>query len=361
MPDQINADHTGFAYCGRWNMDNTARMAVTINNGATVEFAYTGAICRLMFDLNGIMIPPEIALWVDGYGPERVSLSTDGSVVLHPRYNSALPGNPPFPEVRNVCHQVRFMAIMDSGYLNGMDNWNLQQCACRFKGVILDDTELLLTISSFPGTIEFLGDSITAGLAMLRTTETKSSRDFGPASQYPEGNWPELAARRLGLRPIVCGHGGQGVTTGGTGNVPPADEAFDWVCAGKSWRPADKPRITVIYHGTNDLTKKFNSSQYETYLRHIRSVYPETWFFAVVPHNNAVHCRPIQEAVAALGDARIFFLDYSIGVIAAGDTSDGTHLNPGGAVRLAMRITEDIGRYLGSHLFGKTKKMAERE
>jgi lysophospholipase L1-like esterase len=43
-----------------------------------------------------------------------------------------------------------------------------------------------------------------------------------------------------------------------------------------------------------------------------------------------------------MDDARIHFLDYSAGVIAAGGTSDGCHLNPGGAVRLGVRLASDI-------------------
>ncbi len=79
-----------------------------------------------------------------------------------------------------------------------------------------------------------------------------------------------------------------------------------------------------------------------TYLQTIRKAYPSALIQAVCPHNVGRYAAAIQAAVAKMADPRIAFLDYSSGVIAPKETSDGCHLNRDGAVRLAARVTKDL-------------------
>ena len=131
--------------------------------------------------------------------------------------------------------------------------------------------------------------------------------------------------------------------------MPPANDAFPYVYAGVRWDPVVKPCVAVIYHGTNDgVSPQEFESRYATYLATIRKAYPDACIFATCPHNKTHYAAAIQSAVAAQRDAKILFLDYSSGVISADETCDTCHLNPGGAVALAVRLAKDISFALHS-------------
>jgi len=330
-----SADDAAFLCQGRWNVES--RQATTINNGSSVEFGYTGKSCRLVFDVTKAKILPAIAVWVDGCGPTRVPLD-DGGVVSIP----APPASSVPPGAKITRHTVRFLGVMDGGYLTKINNWQSLEGAVVFRGVILEPGESLFALPSSAPQIEFLGDSITAGLAMVRDRNLPT---YGPPDQYPEGNWPEWTARWLGMRPVVTGFGGQGITHGGTGGVPSAPDAFGFVYQGKEWTPATKPAVVVIYQGTND--SEIQAPQYQAFLSKVRTAYPDAFLFAVVPHDRGKHAAAIQAAVQDSKDPRIFFLDYSQDVIGPADKADSCHLNPGGAVRLATRLAGDIRSRIG--------------
>jgi len=291
MSSYHHAGSEGFTYCGRWGRERAGRLAVTITNGSTVEFAYTGNLCTLLFDLHGLSVQPQVVVWLDAQGPTRVEIPRDGAVRLTPVHHAAPLDGPPFPDVRTTCHHVRCMAVMDSDYLSGVDNWTLQQGAARFAGAMLEAGETIVPIPQGTRFIECFGDSITAGLRVLYTSRSDTD---GPPCQCPERNWPELLAHWLGFHAIVTGHGGQGITSAGTGGVPPAGEAFEWVYAGEPWDPPTPPRMAVIYHGAND--SRLSASQYKRYLRQVRAAYPDSVMFAFVPHNQVRHREPIQTA-----------------------------------------------------------------
>ena len=149
------------------------------------------------------------------------------------------------------------------------------------------------------------------------------------------------------MTPVVTGFGGQGLITSGTCGAPPATLAFPWVCEGMPWVPAVQPELVVVYQGTNDPGTPLFAERYLPFLKLVREWYPATRIFAVVPHNQGRHAEAIKSAVGKMCDARIHFLDYATGVLALADTSDGCHLNPGGAVRLGVRVATDIRRLSG--------------
>jgi len=201
-------------------------------------------------------------------------------------------------------HQVRCWTIISS---TEPSQWTTQNGGCKFLGVRCGSPDAVLPTLPPHATIEFLGDSITASLRLLydghdgwddRDPQTGIVHDWlsGLDHQHPVLNWPWRAARLLGLAPIVTGFGGQGLTNPGTNGVPPAGKAFPYVFAD---------------------------------------------IFAVCPHPKANFAPIIREAVTASGD-RVWFFDYSQDVITPADTTDGCHLNPSGALRLAVRLASDV-------------------
>ena len=125
--------------------------------------------------------------------------------------------------------------------------------------------------------------------------------------------------------------------------APPVNTAFPFVYGGVVWAPSVKPKLVVIYHGTNDgIPAPAFQAGYTMLLETVRKAYPSARIFAVCPHNITRYAAAIKNAVTATNDPGIIFLDYSTGVISADETCDGCHLNPGGAVRLGAKLAQDI-------------------
>jgi hypothetical protein len=347
LPITHRADAPGFRYIGRWH---PGCPAVTICSGAILEFVFPGLCCELFFDVAGMTQFPDLMIQVDDGPLTRYRLdATNTSIKLNPEN---------LPEsakgYTGYWHMVRCWTIIASADPN---QWATQNGGCKFLGVRCDSREAVLPTLPVPtATIEFLGDSITQSLRLLYTGldgwdtrdpqtglihEWRSSLDH----QHPVLNWPWQAARLLGMYPIVTGFGGQGLINTGTIGAPPGVKAFPYAYADTPWHPPVEPKAVVIYHGTND--GEFGHDLYLDYLKMIRAAYPNADIFAVCPHPKANLVAPISQAAKIAGD-RVHFFDYSNGVIDTPDTSDGCHLNPSGAMHLAVRLANDISRTINT-------------
>ena len=219
---------------------------------------------------------------------------------------------------------------VESGYPTANNNYTTLRDAVIFKGVSLASGKNLTKIAPNTNRIEFIGDSLTAGLRVLYTGSDS------PAAAAPEFNFPELVARALGCEPVVMAHGGQGITTSGTDGFPAATASWRKAASGVDYAPAVEPIAVVIYYATND--NSFTQAQYTALLDAVRASCPNAIIFAVVPYNQSSKAANIQAAVAA-GDADMVYLDYS-SVIVSADTTDNTHQNPGGAVELVAKLEQ---------------------
>lgn len=335
-----NANHDAFGYYGRWQR---GQVAVSINSGALVEFAYTGHRCDLRFDVDGFTQYPAIFVQADNGPVARTTLSSEVStVVVRAPYNGVFGGQAPSAHVCSACHLVRWWVASHSLYQTPAAGrqWTTLVGGCRFKGVTLEEAGELVPLPYGARQIEFLGDSLTQGLRLLYT-----GKDADTDQQVPDANWPQITADLLGMKPVVTGFGGQGLTTPGTCGAPPAGLAFLWVCAGAPWAPAVQPEVVVIYQGTNDpVAAPLFQESYAPFLRLVREAYPAARILAICPHHQGRYAGAIGDAVSRVRDPRTHFLDYSAGVIAPEDTADGCHLNPGGAVRLGVRVATDVRR-----------------
>jgi len=339
------ADHPGFRYIGRWHLGCPT---VTLNSGSILEFVFPGTTCELVFDVDDMTQFPDFMIQID-----------DGPLVRH-RLDAAI------ASIRLTAENVPESAKSHAGYWHMVRCWTIIASAdpnqwktlnggCKFVGIRCESPDAVLPPLPSPlSTIEFLGDSITQSLRLLyngldgwdtRDLQTglihewRSSQDH----QHPVLNWPWQAAKLLGVYPIVTGFGGQGLTHIGTIGAPPAIQAFPYAYAGTPWRPSIEPQAVVIYHGTND--GDFGHELYLDYLKAIRAAYPNADIFAICPHPKGSLAMPIRKAAEAMDD-RVHFLDYSTGVIAPADTSDSCHLNPSGAMHLAVRLAGDIHRVI---------------
>ncbi len=335
------ADDPGFRYIGRWKLGNPA---VTVCTGAILDFVFPGSVCEMVFDVTGMTQFPDMMLRVD-----------DGPVVRHRLHAAATTirieaENRPASakDHAGYWHRVRCWTLIGSADAN---QWTTLNGGCKFVGVRCESPDAILpTLPAPRATMEFLGDSITQSLRLLyngldgwdtRDEKTGVIHEWQSSvdHQHPVLNWPWQTASLLGYYPMVNGFGGLGLTHAGTIGVPPAIESFPLVYAGEPWQPARQPEIVVIYHGTND--GELRRELYLEYLQLIRRTYRQAEIFAICPHPRCSHVEPIRQAVEQAG-AGVHFLDYTQGVIAQADTSDGCHLNPSGAMHLAVQLAKDI-------------------
>ena len=338
-----DAADPGFSYYGRWHR---GRQAITINSGALVEFAYTGNSCTLVFDVAPFTHYPGILVQVDEGPVVKTALSAEVSTIpVTPLYHAPPDGAPPFAAVASNHHLVRFWTACHSLYQTEAagKQWATLVGGCKFQGINLNGGSLP-PLPYNARQIEFLGDSITQGLRLLYTRADMDGTEPDIGRQMPPLNWPQITASLLGMKPVVTGFGGQGLSVPGTCGTPPAAAAFPYVYDRIEWRPAVHPRLVVIYHGTNDgnLAPRPFHDLYTPYLNAIRQAYPAAAIYAVCPHPTGQFATAIADAVAGQADPAIHFLDYSHGVISAAETCDGCHLNPGGAIRLATRLAADL-------------------
>lgn len=324
----IAPNASGLVYVGRWSTPNSTN-AITITNGALCRFVLTGysSMLTLRFDVSTVTSSnyPVIVYWVDGVGPTRTQLTSTGTLAL----------TIPSQFSSQTTHRVEFTANIYSGYPTNVDNWDNQTDALKFTGITADSGASLLAIPANPNTIEFLGDSITAGLRVLYTGTNGNLYDA------VESSWALQVARTLGLDPILFGHGGVGITVAATDGTPAANSSFGYVYNGVAWNPVNKPVAVWVYMGTND-GSGFTQSQYQTYLTTIRAAYPLALIFAVVPYNESGQASTVQSAVTAQADANVVYLNYSSSFTSSDVVSDGTHFNEGGAAKMAALAASAI-------------------
>jgi lysophospholipase L1-like esterase len=341
QPVDHDASHPAFNYYGRWQRGT---VAVTPNSGAMIEFAYRGGACALEFDVAGFTHYPAVFVQADNGAPVATRLAAGTArVPVAPRFAAEPRGAPPFAQPSSAYHVVRVWVATHSLYRTPAAGrqWSTLDGACRFRGVSLPGGELI-PLPYCGDQIEFLGDSITQGLRLLYTG---ADDDIG--QQLPYANWTQVAGDLLNMKPVVTGFGGQGLSTAGTCGAPPVGAAFPFVYRDAPWVPPVAPRVVVIYQGTNDhLPADAFRSAYVALLREVRERYRFATLFAVCPNRKGEYAGAIAGAVKEMSDGGIVFLDYASGVISPGETSDGGHLNPGGAVRLATRLAADIRAHL---------------
>jgi lysophospholipase L1-like esterase len=318
------ADNARFDYVGAWIADGTKRK--TVCNGSSINFGFSGNRCVCVFDVSAAsIVRPSIAYQVDDSAWTRVPLDSTGLFTITPsRGSSSSPAA--------NYHTVRLLPSIESGYPSANNNYTTLRDAAVFSGVTLQAGKNLTKIAPNTNRIEFIGDSLTAGLRVLYTSTDN------PAAGAPEINWPELVARSLGVMPVVMAHGGQGITTSGTDGFPAATASWRKAASGVDYSPSVEPVAVVIYYATND--SSFSQAQYTALLDAVRASCPNAIIFAVVPYNQSAKAATIQAAVNA-GDANMVYLDYS-SVIVSADTTDGTHHNPGGATKIATDLASDI-------------------
>ena len=218
-------------FVGRWVVNENA--AKTTAPGAYFDLAFSGQELIMHFETKWLL-PPAPHLWVQVDDGARVEVPID----RHLRVWAKTPGN----------HTVR--VIYKSA----------NEMAHRWHEPFGGSVEFLGYDAEAPGklpepqkrkTIEFVGDSITEGI-LIDEALGDGIKWFGrPYQDDVTAAYAWLTAEALNLEPYIMGYGGVGVTKGGSGSVPRAQEAYPF-CFDSAPVQYACPDYVLINHGAND-------------------------------------------------------------------------------------------------------------
>lgn len=218
-------------FVGRWVVNEN--VAKTTAPGAYFDLAFSGQQLIMHFETKWLLSPlPH--LWVQVDHGARIEVPID----KHLRVWASEPGN----------HIVR---VIYKGANEMAHRWHEPfGGSVEFLGY---DAEAagVLPAPEKRKTIEFVGDSITEGI-LIDEALGDGIKWFGrPYQDDVTAAYAWLTAEALDLEPYIMGYGGVGVTKGGSGSVPRAQEAYPYCFADEPMQ-YDRPDYVLINHGAND-------------------------------------------------------------------------------------------------------------
>ena len=309
-------------YYGRWNLQHQGK-AITVNSGSHVTARFNGTGISAQFDTSGNGDMPTVRIEVDDAAPVEKEIADTLELA-----SGLGPGE------HTVTLFVRGMNEFEARWSPPLVS------ATTFLGFTVAGGALVPSARPVRMKMEFLGDSITEGVALHaqgpQGQTTPSWRTDGPRG------YASLTARKMNAEWRQVGFGRQGVNIVGNGGVPKVGDAFNWFYAGV---PRDdwQAELVVINQGTND---QFNNVEgatfaplYRSLLELVREAYPEARIAALRPLSGGFAAE-ISAEVAALksaGDEKVFYIDTA-GWTSNGDFTDGVHPNEAGSVKIADKL-----------------------
>ncbi|AFY98407.1 neck passage structure protein [Leuconostoc phage LN25] len=312
-------DPVGFI--GRW-FDKTiggVQTKTTINQGSELYFKVKNTkTINVNFVLNTALKTPVFAYSIDG-APMKRQLTT----------------SPTLPPVTNGEHIIR---IVVEALDEHEDKWNGEK-GVSFNNVTVDSGGTVTGVLPKNRKIMFFGDSITEGIRVL-------SMDANPNGNSATGAWPFIASEQLNSISYRVGFGASGVTTGGSGYVPPLLQNIDNMTASKT-TPYYEPDIVVVNIGTNDgkSTSSNFITQFNTALDRLSIKYSGTPIFVILPFNGAKR----SEITTCVSDRTNVYLVDTAGWGVS--TTDGVHPNQAGGITAGNKTAEYITSILGKNYF----------
>lgn len=250
----VKYDDKSIRYTGRWDF-GYRDSATTTAPGGMIEIAYYGASCVLHFDVDVSVCPsPHVWIVLDDGG--KVEASVDH-----------------FLRVEAKCVGVHTIKIIFKSSVEVQHRWYRPLSGrISFKGMEVEQPAQLPEDNR--QVIEFLGDSITEGVlidADNRFVELLKFEQMNrPCQDDVTATYAYLTALNLGMKPVIMGYGGVGVTKKGAASVPIAADAYPYNFEGSPSEPQNAD-VIVINYGANDRNAPFETFEAE-YLRLLEAV-----------------------------------------------------------------------------------------
>jgi lysophospholipase L1-like esterase len=310
-------------YYGRWN--RLADRAITVNSGSHVVAQFSGSAVSAKFDTSLNQTPTPTLAWRIDQGDWQ-----EGELAAS------------LPLATGVSAGTHEVTLMVRGLNENQNRWSPPLVSSiTFLGFDVTGGEVQPSARPQRPTIEFLGDSITEGVALWSSYKGQSTACWRTDGRRA---YPSQTAQLLAAEWRQVGFGRQGLLIEGNGGVPRANDAFNWIYQGV---PRDdwQPDLVVINQGTNDGSASATAfrSAYATFIGTILAAYPSAKLAAMRPFNGA-HAAEIKaevDARRAAGTMRVNYVDTS-GWLASGDFTDGIHPNEQGSQKAASALATAI-------------------
>jgi lysophospholipase L1-like esterase len=310
-------------YYGRWN--RLADRAITVNSGSHVVGQFSGTAIRAKLDTALNQTPNPTLAW-------RIDQGTwqEGELAATMTLATGLAAG---------THEVTFLV---RGLNENQSRWSPPlTSSITFLGFEVTGGQLQPSLRPLRPKLEFLGDSITEGVALFSSYQGQSTPCWRSDGRRA---YASQTAQLLGAEWRQVGFGRQGLLIGGNGGVPPANDAFNWIYQGVA-RDDWQPDVVVINQGTNDGGASATAfrTAYTTFIGTILAAYPSAKLAAMRPFGGA-HAAEIKaevDARRAAGTTRVSYVDTT-GWLGNGDFTDGTHPNEQGSQKAATALAAAI-------------------
>jgi lysophospholipase L1-like esterase len=316
-----------FQLYGRWDVSKPGK-AVTVNSGSHVTASFHGSGVSAKFDITSNT----------GNRP-TVSFKIDGGDWVEKEIGATL------ELAANLSVADHTVALFVRGMNENEARWTPPLVASTtFLGFDVEGGNLVKTPRPERTKIEFLGDSITEGVA-LHSQGPQGQTTPNWRTDGPRG-YAALTALALNAEWRQVGFGRQGLTIVGNGGVPKAQDAFNWFYAGV---PRDdwQPDLVVINQGTNDRGAggETFAPLYLSFLGLVRTAYPLAKIAALRPFVGDYGTEISAQVAArkAAGDTNVFYVDTA-GWTAPGDFTDGVHPNVSGSVKISEKLVTALSQ-----------------
>ena len=274
----IRANNEKIRYTGRWNVKG--ELATSSAPGNYFEFGFIGTTAQIAFSTAGLAEPfPRIYIIVDG-----------GALV-----SSVLDCYHRITCENGGEHHVK--VLIKSTHETGSDRWTKDLDSRVTLAGVEADGFYKLSPDERPK-IEFIGDSITEGIAIDAVDEMYYVEKRLPVHYNDSAaDYAYLTAKELNFRPYTMGYGRLGICIEGNGKIPPVINAYGFYSEGEPMESICADYI-VINHGTNDLRVEAEVfiPEYEKFLKHVRERNPKSNIIALTPFGG-YHREDIKVAV----------------------------------------------------------------
>ena len=326
---EVPMNHSEIRYLGRWELsDGGTRARMYFESSLELNFTGSSVSVRVS-DINGGFI---------------YSIDQDA-----------------FTEVKDANGSVVLKSGMSGGAHTLKIYGRFENSRPQFSGFLLESNASVLP-SSDSKTIEFIGDSISAG--WIGGDGITGGMVYSHTLQ---------TAEKLGLSCNTVAYGGIALASASADPLKMSERYFktqqyksgetadDWV----EWDTSRyTPDYIVINLGSNDIVSSDDfKREYVSFLTELRRHYKDTVIFAVSPVCGKYRYE-ISEAVAERyrgGDKGVAFIN-TYGWIVGTDTTDGIHPNVAGQRRIAQMLANSISAYLsapGGQSTGKSISVAD--
>ncbi len=260
----IRANDERIRYTGRWNIKGDT--ATSTANGNYFEFGFKGELARIAFKVGDCSNPrPHVYISVD---------------------NGAL--------IDTVIDSYHLISCEDSGehYVKVLMKSSMEKasrwCAPLESMVTLagiEADEFYALPEDRRPKIEFIGDSITEGVAVDELADKFYADKHAPLhTNDSSADYAYVASRILNFRPYTMGYGRLGVCTLGNGDIPPVINSYGFYSDNEPMDSINADYI-VINHGTNDAWAESDAfiKAYTEFLAFVRGRNPSSVIIALSP------------------------------------------------------------------------------